>query len=181
MVNIGFHYMNERRWNELNHDRNDSKTIQPRTRLVRLTDSDTPGLPDCAHEGYIFAFPDSEAPEPWKGYEHGKDEWNELTGNIGEKIVCVRFEILPSDEAYVVDRAHYADFQWRHNWNRRDAIRRYALSRVSAEGYDGSFRMPELLIGNPIALERLVLNNTFTREIVQSNGEWTIEYEPSPL
>jgi hypothetical protein len=184
MVDIGVHYMNERRWNELNHERNEFKVIKPVRRLVGLrsiTDSDIPKLPDWAHDGYIFAFPDKEAPEPWKGYEHWKDEWDTLTSDIGEKIVGVRFDIIPSDETYVVDRAHHADFQWGHNSDRRDAIREYALSRVPANEYDGSFRMPELLIRNPIELERLVLHSAFTRDIVQNNGEWTIEYKPSPI
>ena len=184
MVDIGFHYMSARMWNELNHDRNENKVIKPGRRLVRLrsiTDPDIPKLPDWAHDGYIFAFPDTEAPEPWKGYEHWKDEWDTLTGDIGEKIVAVKFDVLPADEAYIVDRAHFADFQWGHKGNRQDAIRKYALSRVSANEYDGSFKMPELIIRNPIELERLVLHNAFEREIVRNNGEWTIAYKPSPI
>jgi len=68
-----------------------------------------------------------------------------------------------------------------NNGDRRDAIRKYVLSRVPVGEYDGSFRMPELIIRNPIELERLVLNNSFTRGIVRNNGEWNIEYKPSPI
>jgi hypothetical protein len=181
MVKVGFHYMSESRWNELIQDSHKIKSIKPGMRLIRLrsiTDLDIPKLPAWAHDGYIFAFPDKEAPEPWKSYTHGEEEWDALTREIGSRIVAVRFDILPTDKAYVVDRAHFADFQYWHSRDRQEAIRRYALSRVPAKRYDGSFRMPELIIKNPIRLERLVLHDAFEREVICYNGEYTVSYYP---
>ena len=175
--------MNERRWNDLQEKTNETKSVHPYRRLVRLrsiTEPDIPELPAWAHEGYIFAFPDTQAPEPWKQYKHGKEEWNILTRDIGEKIIGVRFDIRPSDEAYVVNRAEYANYQWGHTENKQDAITKYALSRVPASNYDGSFEMPELIIRNPIRLERLILTSKSTAKVVHSEGKWTTEYEFSP-
>ena len=101
-----------------------------------------------------------------------------LTGDIGEKLIGFKLDIIPSDEAYIVDRAHYADCAWGDNPDKSDAIRKYALSRVPAEQYTGGFRMPELLIRNPIELKRLVTNNVFFRDIVRKNDAWTIAYKP---
>lgn len=164
MVNVGIHYMHEKYWNELNelnHERNSNKALIPRKRLVKIgrSDSEIPELPDWAHDGYVFSFPDKNGCEAWKGYEHGKEEFDTLTSEIGSKIVVVKFNILPTDEAYVVERAHFADWQWGHNKDKQDAIRKYALSRVPADKYNGQYRMPELIIKNPIALERLVVQD----------------------
>lgn len=179
MVKIGFHYKEEKRWNELNNDRNKDRAIRPIKRLIRLrsiTDKDIPLLPEWAHETYVFAFPDQEAPESWKRYEHWRDEWDILTRDIGERIVELRFDILPEDNAYVVDRAHFADFQFGHSKDRKEAIRRYAHSKVPADAYDGSFKMPELIIKNPIDLARITVTNVFERRLFYKNKQWGISY-----
>jgi len=96
--------MSVRDWDELNSERNGDRILTPRRRLVPLrciVDPDIPKLPDWAHDGYIFAFPNEEAPEPWKKYEHWQDEWDILTGDIGEKLVAIKFDVLPADEAHV--------------------------------------------------------------------------------
>lgn len=182
MVKVGFHYMNEKKWGELQHNNDGSGVIAPRQRLIILgsvVHEDVPELPDWAHDGYIFAFPDREAPEPWGAFKQYQYEWGKLTQGIGNKIVGIRFDLLSSDDAYVIERAHYADWQWGVNSDKQDAIRKYALSRVPASEYDGSFRMPELLIKNPIGLERLTVHTSFTRELVKKDERWAVEYRPS--
>jgi hypothetical protein len=181
MVKTGFHYKSLRVWNELKEDK--AEFIKQGCRLIRLrsiTDPDIPILPMWAHDGYIFAFPDKDGPESWKTYEHGKREWDSLIRNIGgEKTIEFKFDILPTDNAFVVDRSHFADWQYRHTTDRQEAIRKYALSRVPANEYDGSFRMPELIIQNSIALERLVVNSVFERVITNErdkSGEYKINY-----
>lgn len=176
MTASGFHYMDERRWDRLNSDRTNDKILKPNRRLISLCQP--VNLPDWAHDGYIYAFPDEPAPTPWENYEHGLEEWDSLTEDIGEKLIGFKFDIISSDEAYVVDRAHYADWAWGDNPDKTDAIRKYALSRVPAETYEGGFRMPELIIRNSINLERLVTHNVFFRDIVKKDDTWAIVYKP---
>ena len=103
-----------------------------------------------------------------------------VTDDIGNKLLSVRFDVLPADEAYVVDRAHFADLQWGHSGDRHEAIRRYAFSRVPASQYGGNYRMPELVIKNPIELERLAINSRFERQIARDEGQWAVIYKSSP-
>jgi len=167
MVKTGFHYVSIGTWNELKN--NNARFIEPIRRLVSartITDMDIPKLPHWAHDAYIFAFPDKDGPESWKKYKRGNAEWDVLTKNIGSKIIGFKFDLLPTDEAYVVDRSHFADWQYGITNDRQEAFRKYAFSRVPASEYDGIFRMPELLISNPIALDRLVVHCMFEREII---------------
>ena len=180
MVTKGFHYIKEMTWNELKRTAN--SVIKPSSRLIRLDWKDgleVIELPDWAHEAYIFAFPDVEAPTPWNRYYHWRYEWDKLTQDIGERIVALEFDLLPTDKAYVVDRSHFADFQWKHSTNKQEAIRKYVDSRVKANKYHDSFRMPELIIQNPISLDRVYAIKLIQRQIVQTDNGYRIKYHYS--
>jgi len=182
-VKVGFHYMSERRWWELNHEMNQDKFLRPSKRLINVgsvIDPDIPSdLPSWAHDGYIFAFPDKEAPGPWSTYEHGMQEWRRLMGSLGEKVIVTRFDVRGG---FVVDRAPFADFQYDQSpYNKeayQQALRAYAMSRVKADRYKGNFRMPELIMKKPIPLERLVLHQVLKRAIIGEGDQRRVVYVP---
>lgn len=183
MVDTGFHYMGEQNWIESIND-NPDKKLKLGRRLVPLKsiwDTDVPILPGWAHDAYIFAFPDKQAPEAWEKYEHCIEQWDRLTQKFSGRIVGFKFKLIPEDDAFVVERAHMAEWQHYTNPNKKEAIRKYALSRIPANEYDGSFRMPELIIRNPINLERLVLHSLTERQIVGDTGDYSITYKPLPI
>lgn len=168
--------MNERTWQNLLDKRESGIVLKPQRRLWRLhsiMDPDTPAnLPKWAHDDYIFAFPDNLAEQAWSEYPQCERELEVLMRDIGNEIIAVKFDILPEDQSYVVDRAHYADFQWGVTTDRAEAITKYALSRVRTNRYNGSFRMPELLIKNPVPIERVCVHSKFERLIVRSGDGW---------
>ena len=158
---IGFHYMGLKKWIELNSPENPKRTLEPRRRLVKCRSVANPNLPtdlpNWAYEDYLYFFPDFPAPDAWRNYANGTQEWEILKREIWGEIIGLKLNIILSDEAFVVDRAHVADFQWEVTSDRVEAYRRYALSRVQASKYqEGQFRMPELIIKNPIHLDRLI-------------------------
>ena len=94
-----------------------------------------------------------------------------------DKIIGVRFDVRGG---FVVERAHFADYQYADKpeniKENQEALRAYANSRVRDDRYKGDFRMPELLIKQPIPLEKLTLHVVLNRVIVGKGDERRIEY-----
>lgn len=179
MTTLGFHYTSKQSWDELNKE--GETFLKPKSRLIRLRgiiDETIPsGLLDFAYDSYLFAFPDNPAPTPWKNYGYCLEEWDTLTGDIGDILIGLKFELTSSDEAYVVDRSYYADWAWNNKLDKAEAIKKYVTSRVLAQNYDGSFRMPELIIKNEIDLERLIVYHVLSRDVVKTDNGWGVEYK----
>jgi hypothetical protein len=156
-----YRYVNFEKWKKQSSSQ---KEIKPRKVLFKgpsIINPDLPKVPlwsDC--KTYIFTFANSPLPQEWQNYEHFQEELETLMSDIGDNISIIKFDLLPSDEAYVVDRAHYVDWQYGINPNRADAILKYVHSRIPAGQYHGQFRLPELIIGNPISIDRIVLHET---------------------
>lgn len=86
-----------------------------------------------------------------------------MTKGISENIILLKFEIQKSDIAYVVERAHYADWKYGKVTDKTEAIRKYVSSRIPAAEYEGNYLLPELIIKNSIPLERIIPHKKITR------------------
>ncbi len=163
MANQGFHYIGKERWTKLSTLEGSEHDIRPRRRLVRcrsIANKDIPELPIWAHDCYVFSFLNAPAPNAWKAYPQYEEEWRILREDLeftckSNGLISLQFTLLDTDDAYVVDRAWYADFLWGVTTDKPAAIKAYAFSRVPLSQYAGGYRMPELLLRNPIAFERL--------------------------
>jgi hypothetical protein len=128
--------------------------------------------PDFAKEKYLFAFLDYPEPELWKSNPEFPDLWRRIMEHIMHEDFLVRllqFEVTPEDNAFVVDWAHMERVRdamdrgmcIEHTGNEKniavvmDATDKYIDSRVPLADYDGNFTLPELVIANPIPLERV--------------------------
>ncbi len=77
-----------------------------------------------------------------------------------DKTMLLSFEILPSDKAYVVERAHVEKvlYQPKESVTRKmfnKAFNDYWNSRVPVYSYKGKYIIPQLSIWSPIEVERL--------------------------
>ena len=75
-------------------------------------------------------------------------------------IMLLSFEILPKDEAYVVERAHVERelYKPKENTTRKsleDAWQKYWESRVSVFDYKEDYILPQLAIWSRVEFERL--------------------------
>jgi hypothetical protein len=144
--------------------------LQP-SKTLQVTEN-VYGLPEFAHQKYIFSFLDNPKPEEWINNPEFPDVFDQLMGNIGsvlglhfmfrdlmldqhmeEDLVRVSFPVLSSDEAYVVDWAKCE--RHRKEGIPAHANLEYALSRTPLQDYRGQHTLPELLIANPVQPHRL--------------------------
>jgi len=142
-----------------------------------------PRFPDWAYDKYNFAFLNEVVPEFWKANTEFHGVWERLMREIvgGDSLIQVlKFDIVPKDNAHVVDWGHME--RVRDEIYRlgnfiateidmariREAFLRYLQSRVPISEYHGQHDLPEVIIKDPISLERTVeigefsiRNNTF--------------------
>lgn len=104
--------------------------------------------------------------------------WFRLSRGFRGYLIELSFELNSSDKAYVVDRSHYADYQFRVTNNEEAALRKYAHSRVDSKKYSNNFKMPELIMGNPVSIDRVISRNVFRVERVTKSGEFVHENMP---
>jgi len=166
-VGKAYHYTKESTWKKLFSDQNND--LEPQRpvlglwALVGLTES-FPGW--ATRDKFIFAFPDNLGNVAWSSDARTMAEFDVLARDIGREIAILEFDLLPTDEAYVIDRSHVSDYQFGLSGDKRGALTRYIESRVSAQSYNGNFRMPELIIKNPIELRRIRFHSRYVGKIL---------------
>ena len=126
------------------------------------------GLPYEAYGGIIEAFLEPE-PESWTKNKEFPDIWPRVIGSVcrtdsigleGQNIILLSFPILPSDKAYVFERAYrqrelLLPKKESTKKTESDSYLKMWKSRVKAADYKGDYSLPELGIWNPIEQERL--------------------------
>ncbi len=140
------------------------KGLLPRRRFVRLGRAQ--GLPETAHDGVIEALLEP-TPSSWLSHPRFPDVWRYLFHDICREsyVALLSFELLPSDKAFIVDRAHverelYREFHGRGPSDERSLTKAYGdyfASRVPALDYTGGYELPQLAIWSKIPFRRLNL------------------------
>ncbi len=69
--------------------------------------------------------------------------------------MLLKIELLESDKAFVVDRAHVERFLYGKMSDKNLAFRTYFDSRVPALAYGGGYSAPQIVIWSPISCDRL--------------------------
>lgn len=138
------------------------KGLHPMHRFVRY--GWTRGLPDDAHSGVIEGLLEPE-PKEWTDNPEFPGLWRYLLHDLCRRneIVLLKFDILPSDQAYVVDRSHVEHELYREAKGlgkstintMTEACRKYYDSRVPVFDYSGEYSVPQLAIWSAIDFERL--------------------------
>lgn len=134
------------------------KGLIPIKRFVSLGEGRD--LPYKAHDGTIQGLLEPE-PQSWTANTEFPNLWRYLMGDVlrEPEVILLSFEMLPTDEAYVVERAHVERELYSKSEPTRQrmdaAFRKYWKSRVTVPDYDGSYSIPQLTIWSPIEFERL--------------------------
>ncbi|MBI2207953.1 hypothetical protein HYU50_00495 [Candidatus Woesearchaeota archaeon] len=117
-------------------------------------------LPPFAGDKAIFALNGAEL-DKWKNHEYFPDMWEIFlrfaagTGRNG--LVGLHFDVLPQDEAYVLD---WAPVEWDlscYGSVLPNTWLEYLHSRVPIVAYNENFELPEIVILNPISRDRIKL------------------------
>ena len=131
-------------------------------------------LPDWVWKPHTFFFLDSPFPKEWQEKYSWYFEFCMAYVRKGsnESLKVFVLETRVDDEAYVVDRGPMAKRNWKIF---PDQMQDYANSRVLLREYAGGYELPEVIIPQPIAADRLI-----------STGEVIIpdvpkEYRPKPM
>jgi len=127
--------------------------------------------PDFAKEKYIHCFLDEPEPASWRKNPEFPGLWIKIMNHILHDdfmAVLTRFDVLPEDDAYVVDWANMERTRAEMKqlsiirkregpeWDKvKDATKRYVDSRVPLEEYKGSYSLPELVIASEVMLDRI--------------------------
>jgi hypothetical protein len=159
---IGYHYLNNINYNQMKNGRTYRRTgLLPIKRLVPFGHED---LPSEAHAGAVYGLLEPE-PKSWTENPEFPYLWRALMCKISYelKVILLSFELNPSDNAYIVERAHMERVLYQESKGRREppkeemdeAFRKYFESRVPVFSYEGDFFVPELVVFSPIDLHRL--------------------------
>jgi len=165
---MAYHYMNASTFGNIEIGRfGPANVLEPRRKL----DSGLLGdmAPECAKRNYLFCFLDDPKPKAWVNAPKGM--WMRIMGKVlGPDISgkILGFEVLPEDEAFVVDYAHMdaVSEEMRRlgthihigRMDKRliyEALTKYISTRVSLAEYQGDYTLPELIIANEVPLERI--------------------------
>ncbi len=146
----------------------DGKHLQPYRNITGGIK--THDFPNWAYDDYIFAFLNESIPESWKNNEEFPDIWERIMRHVAHADFLVRllkFEVTTKDEVYIMDWSHMErvrpELTRMGNFmaSKDDiskiklAIPKYLQSRVPVTEYNGEHNLPELIIKNPIPLERI--------------------------
>jgi hypothetical protein len=164
MTTTAYHYTTPENWKTIQ----ETGLIIPARPLLRRELPSDSELPSWSFDKYIFAFPDDKGDVAWSRHTYGPSEWYTLQVAIGKKIILLKFDLMDTDEAFVVDRLFMAIYQKGATNNYPSARKKYVLSRVPAKDYDSSLQLPELIIKNPISLDRIILEESYERVPGQS-------------
>lgn len=136
-----------------------------------------PGFPNWSYDNHIFAFLNESVPESWKNNTEFPDIWERIIRHVmhGDSILrLLKFEVTVEDEAHVIDWSHIErlrpELRRMRNFMASEediskiklAIPKYLQSRVPVTEYKGEHGLPELIIKNPISLERVKEIEEFT-------------------
>jgi hypothetical protein len=170
---IAYHYCSDSNFQMNNPGNGDF--LRPRSKILAGCLSEN--VPDwIKKQRYTYAFMGAE-PEQWTESIEFPEVWKMVMRHVSASDMVVRrlsFPLIDTDEAYVLD--------WAHVERVRDIIRAanylsgtclslddarqtqldasqqsYIQSRVPLAEYDGNHILPELIIANPIPLERIVV------------------------
>jgi hypothetical protein len=158
---IGYHYTNPVDYRSMRGGRSYGKTgLLPIRRLVPLFEGPR-RLSDEAHDGTIQGLLEPE-PTSWTKNPKFPKLWQYLMGDIcrESEVMLLSFEILPTDAAFVLERAHMERELYKPEGrstkaSKNRAFSRYWRSRVPVSQYDGSYSVPQLTLWSTIAFERL--------------------------
>ena len=168
-----YHYTNEEAYKSMqtkgidgfisNYD--DFTGLVPSGRFIRYGNSKS--LINEAHDSVIEGLLESE-PVSWMNNQEFPNLWWYLMHDIckSEKIILLNFDILPKDEAYIVDRAHVERELYRESKTGKEPTRetffkaysKFFDSRIPALEYNQekhNYSVPQFAIWSPIELERL--------------------------
>jgi len=135
--------------------------------------------PDLPEEAYDFVIQGLLEPEPesWTNNPEFPNLWAYLMNDIGLHDACdqgrlsLSFTVLPTDKAYVVERAHVERAFYSPQASNRKVMREawgnYWESRVPVFDYQGGFSLPQLDIWSPIDMDRVHLE-----KVEQWDGIW---------
>ena len=143
------------------------KCLEPYKRLVIIPNS---SLPEWAHDMYTFAFLNEKRPESWVNNREFPCIWERVMKHVSHSDICkkiLRFDITKEDEVYVIDWSYIervrpelrrVEMFKASAFDRvtiEEAMGKYIDSRTPIKQYQGGHSLPELIIKNPISLDRI--------------------------
>ena len=176
VIGIAYHYISALNWyNIRTAEANGDKFLHGHRDLV--ANSDNLDIPDWARQKFIFAFLNEPAPHSWTNNAYYPYVWEKLMKHIspkGKGVKLLRFNLTEQDDSFMLDRSYMEEIanlgtrvripklltvtitSYMDDEKIRIARLRYVQSRVPVSEYEGQHSLPELVIGNPISLERIV-------------------------
>lgn len=150
---IGYHYTNPLAYSFM-----EDEGLIPKHKFVRPCEH-VHGLSDEAYQFVTEGLLEAE-PHSWDRNMEFPLMWKHLMYDICRKseVMLLSFELLPSDEAFVVERGfverelHKSELDYGLY---SEAVRNCWESRVPVHEYDGSYSVPLLTIWSPIEFQRL--------------------------
>lgn len=121
-------------------------------------------LPEEAYEGTVRGILKPE-PKSWTENPKYPNLWRYLIGDLLSKdeSMLLSFDVLKSDKAYMVERAHVENELYKESKGKgkstretlHEAYKKYWESRIPIFEYDEDFSVPEINIWNTISFDRL--------------------------
>jgi hypothetical protein len=157
---IGYHYTNPEAYRLMENGDMYDRGLCPIRRFIKESNN----LPDEAFKGTIQGLLEPE-PESWLNNPEFPALWLYLMHDIclENNVMLLSFQILPTDKAYIVERAHIERELYREmregrtstNKEKERAYLKYWKSRVPVFEYKGNYSVPQLTIWSKIEFDRL--------------------------
>ena len=158
-----YHYTNPEAYEEMKESTPGRKGLSPLCCLLYHR-FDGPDWPDSINIKSIKGLLEPE-PKSWKENPEFPDLWLRLMDIISmshDELMLISCEILPEDDAYIIDRAHIErelQREVREGTSTEEflalAFKKYWGGRVPALEYRGGFELPQFAVLNPIEFDRL--------------------------
>lgn len=189
---VMYHYTNPESYSSMKTGRTyGKKGLLPIRRFITL-DRWKEGLPEKAYDANIQGLLEPE-PESWTNNPEFPEVFRFLAHDfcMRDELMLLSFELLPTDDAYVVDRAHFERFLYREvyqkagkplpdDYTEEKALRLYWESRVPVAEYKGGYSLPQFSVWTPIDFDRLKVEwvkdtHEFWRMVLAKtdSGEWS--------
>jgi hypothetical protein len=163
---VMYHYTNPEAYSSMKTGRTyREKGLLPIRRFITL--NRRVDLPEKAFEGNIQGLLEPE-PESWTNNPEFPEVFRYLAHDLckRDELMLLSVELLPTDDAYVVDRAHFERFLYRGvyqkagnplppDYTEDKALRLYWESRVPVNEYKGGYSLPQFSVWSPIDFDRL--------------------------
>jgi hypothetical protein len=168
VIGTAYHYTPSRNWRMAQTHRYGDGFLLGHTNLVGGMDNHD--FPDWAKKGYIFAFLNEPTPESWKNNTEFPYIWKKVMSHASKnspEVSLLKFEITEEDDTFVMDwgcvERQTGELlllpltpSKEYLARSKDTYLGYLQSRVPVSEYQGQHSLPELVIGNPISLDRIV-------------------------